>query len=205
MSQWGGVAAAGDTVSGAPKVRHTSRGLMTHFGRAASLGLMGAVLVLTQPSVVSACIGNMDFGAAVAGTRGGIAEGRVLDATYSASRGTLVQLTDTARVRGDPPISTSVWLMMGDVCDQGADPGDTLWLLYDLEDFDEPPGLAVAFVVEGSDAVLDEEVRAALAALPETDFEGRVPTAPDLGDRLWLLLIGLVTVLLSVVRPRVTD
>jgi hypothetical protein len=177
---------------------------MNHFGRSAILALIAAVLVLADPSPASACVGNMDFGSAVAGTRGGIAEGRVLDATYSASRGTLVQLTDTARVRGDPPISTSVWLMMGDVCDQGADPGDTLWLLYDVQDFDEPSGLAVAFVVEGSDAVSAEEVRAALAALPETDSAGPVPTAADLGDRLWLLLIGLVTVLLSVVRPRVT-
>jgi hypothetical protein len=173
---------------------------MSHFGRASIPVLLVALLALAQPPAASACVGNMDFTSAVASARGGIAEGRVLDAAYSADSGTLVQLTHTGRVRGHPPISTSLWLMMGDVCDQSADPGDTVWLLYDLQDFDEPPGLAVAFVVEGSDAVPHEEVLAALAALPETDA---APVAPAPAASVWLLLIGLLTLALSVLRPPV--
>jgi hypothetical protein len=175
---------------------------MDHFGRAAIVALVGASMILAHPPGAAACVGNMDFRSAAARTRGGIVAGRVLEAPYFTTAGTLVHLTDVSRVRGDPPMSESVWLTMGDVCDQAADPGDTIWLLYDVQDFNEPEGLAVAFVVEGSDAVPRENELVALAMPPETDAKGPMTAAADGGDETLLLLVGLLTFLVSV-RPRV--
>ncbi|HJR89930.1 MAG TPA: hypothetical protein VJ782_07220, partial [Aeromicrobium sp.] len=124
---------------------------------------------LSDPSPVAACVGDTHLGWAVARTRGGIAEGRVVEVMDTMGSGIRVRLEGVSRVLGRPPVASQTTLMMGDVCDQSADPGDTVWLLYDVKDFDEPTGHAVAFVVEGSDAVPRDEVLAALAAMPETD------------------------------------
>jgi hypothetical protein len=155
---------------------------------------------LSGPPPVAACVGDMHLGWAVARTRGGIAEGRVAEVIDTSGSGIRVRLEGVSRVLGRPPVASQASLMMGDVCDQSADPGDSIWLLYDVKEFDEPIGLAVAFVVEGSDAVPREDVVAALAAMPETDTV--VSRAENPGDTAFVGLLGvwLLTFLACVCR-----
>lgn len=119
---------------------------------------MTAVVLLSAPSPAAACIGNMDLGWAVAHSRRGIAQGRIVEAVDT-TYGIRVRLEAVTRVVGQPPLSERASLMMGDVCDQSADPGDTVWLMYDLSDWLGPTDLAIAFVVEGPDAVSHQHFR----------------------------------------------
>lgn len=160
------------------------------------LGLiLGCFVLAGAPSPVSACVGGMDFAWAVGQARDGIVEGRVIDALDTHGNGISVHLDGVTRVLGDPPMSAVASLTMGDVCEQVADSGETVWLLYGLRGLDLPKGLTVAFVVDGPDGVGREAANAALAALPATEMATTPPARPKAMAMPGLLVVWLLSFL----------
>lgn len=90
--------------------------------------------------------------------------------------------------------------MTGVSCEQSIDPGETIWMLHDLESQVIPGTFTVGFVIEGPDGLGRERALAALAVPPATDtvtptIETRLPEWPA------LLFVWLVSVFVAVRGP----
>jgi hypothetical protein len=139
--------------------RRLARGLL------AALLLSGFLLVHGTPSGASACTGGIAFDWAVAHEHGGIVkavvESRVLRADFSED----LVVTNPKVLRGDPPLRLAVNSAAGLPCDQVADRGETVLLIYDVRGV--TGGVPLYYVIDGPDAL-----NAAVTA------HGLRPTAP---------------------------
>jgi hypothetical protein len=129
------------------------------------VGAAGAV----EPPSAAACSGGTTPDWAVAHQRGGIVRGIVVTSEDRSDFTTDLILANLERVAGDPPPTTQLNVVAGAVCDQSADPGETIVVVFDIRDGEVPYPLPLYYVVTGPDA-LEPEVVAALfgpaAALP---------------------------------------
>lgn len=160
-----------------------------------------ATATLWSPVPVAACIGGMEFGWAVAHTRGWIATATVVTADYVPDGFYLVVLDDVERVKGTPPPLRQATIAMGAVCDQSPDPGERLLVLDGIAV--QPPygDKPVAYVITGSDAVAAADVARLLPSIPQTDTASPgTATPPDPSDGVWLLIVGVAAVWLAMRR-----
>jgi hypothetical protein len=167
--------------------------------RKASLSLASLLMVSTwlmAPISALGCIGGIPFRHAIAETRGGILEGRIISAVDTIGRGIEVELGDARPISGQPDLVSQASLTAGAICEQSIDAGETVWLLYEVGDLEIPPTLTIAYVVDGPDAVSHDDRRWALGVLPDTSTESSSPPrgagGPWLLVALWLALVTLI-------------
>jgi hypothetical protein len=121
--------------------------------------LFGATGVAAPP--VAACSGGTAVDWAVAHQRGGIVRGIVVAAEDRPDFTTDLTVANLERVQGNPPPYTTIHTVAGAVCDQRADPGETVVVIYDVRGGEVPYRLPLYYVVKGPDA-LEPDVAAAL-------------------------------------------
>ncbi len=162
---------------------------------------VAAAAALWSPTPVSACIGGMEFGWAIAHSRGWIATATVVEVDHVAVGFHRVVLDDIEPVKGSPPSLRQATVVMGAVCDQSPDAGERI-LVLDGVTTEPPYDTPVAYVIRGSDAVPAADVARALRSLPSTDT---APAGTAIPPRpwdaaFWLLAVGLGAVWLAMSR-----
>jgi hypothetical protein len=105
------------------------------------------------PPPATACSGGTTADWAVAHQHGGIVRGVVATSENRPDFTTDVIVTNLERLAGDPPPFTQIHLVAGLVCDQSADPGETIVVLYDIRGAEVPYPLPLYYVVAGPDAL----------------------------------------------------
>jgi hypothetical protein len=144
---------------------------------------------LAGPLPAAACSGGTAPDWAVAHQHGGILRGVVLTADTRSDFTTDLVLANLERLAGAPPSFPQVNSVAGAVCDQSADPGDTVVVIFDIRGGEVEYPLPLFYVVRGPDA-LEPAVVAALfgppapAAIPSVGGRASlVPGAPpDVSD-----------------------
>ena len=131
---------------------------------------------------VAACIGGTNFDWAVAHAHGGILQARVDSAGTRVDFTTDLTLSHPESIRGDPPAVPRLHAVAGAICDQSADAGETVLVVFDIRGGQYPYPLPLFYVVAGSDALSPGVVAGALAALPSTDLAPSQPTPIPDGD-----------------------
>ncbi len=141
-----------------------------------AVGLSAFLFMHGTPSGASACIGGIAFDWAVAHQHGGIVQAVVESRLVRVDFSEDLVITDAKVVRDDPPLSLSVNTAAGLPCDQVADKGETIMLIYDVRG--DSIRVPLYYVVEGRDAlsaaVIAHGLRTAAPstdALPPTDRE----------------------------------
>lgn len=180
-------------------------------GRVRSRLLLVLVLVVgtagaVEPPSAAACSGGTAPDWAVAHQRGGIVRGVVLTSEDRPDFTTDLILANLERLAGDPPPTTQLNVVAGAVCDQSADPGETIVVIFDIRGGEFPYPLPLYFVVAGPDA-LEPEVVAALfgpaaAFPPSTEPPTDAPSAnetPTSGEPATDLVLPLVFVAAAVI------
>ena len=144
--------------------------------RLAMCFLLGATLwavggSATAPAATACVGGNMPFDWAVAHTNGGILRAR-LDGVRPRDDYTLdLVLSGEQVVRGDPEYENPLHAVMAAICEQSAEAGETVVILFDVRGGDYPFPIPLVYVTSGSDALDPQVLADGLAALPATDSE----------------------------------
>jgi hypothetical protein len=176
-------------------------------------GLLSVVLLLSVASAspASACSGGIAFDWAVARAEGGILESRVVSARVRADFSVDLEIARPKVVSGDPPIDQRVQAVAGDPCEQTADPGESIVLLFGVRDAaGDPPlpagalRLPLFYVIEGRDSLEPPVVAAAVGRIPATDH-ATVEPAPNEGSPLPLLGAVMAVALGLLVTLRRTE
>lgn len=152
--------------------------------------LLSSVLVVTATCLamsaamarpVAACVGGTSFDWAVTHAQGGILRAHVTSAGTREDFTTDLVLSQLVILRGDPPDTPHLHTVAGAICDQVADAGETVLLLFNVRGGQYPYPLPLFYVVAGSDALSPGDVAGALAAIPSTDTAPvqRSPTPND--------------------------
>lgn len=154
---------------------------------------VGSISLVTfaAPTGAMACTGGIAFEEAVAHERGGIVRGIVESRLLRADFSEDVVISDAAVVRGDPPLDHSVNAAAGLPCEQVADTGETIMLIYDVRG--QPVHVPLYYVVEGQDALSAAVVASALATTPQTDTDPATAGDPK-GSFDWTSLATLASV-----------
>lgn len=175
------------------------RARVKHIARRGRVGLAlvavavgGLLSSIATPTGASACSGGIAFDWAVAHQRGGIVQA-VVESKYPIQVGIDdIVVTDAKVVRGDPTLPFKVTAVAGLPCDQVADAGETIVILYDIRGAEPPVIYPTYYVVSGPDALSAAVVRDVLGPMaPPTDAE------PSTGPRAPLVDWTSLTVLLS--------
>ena len=162
-----------------------------------TVGLLAVGGTATAPTA-SACIGGTAFDWAVAHTHGGILRATVAHVNEREDFSEDLSLVDPRVIRGDPPFGTPVHAVAGYLCDQSADPGDVVLILFDVRGQYGPDDRPLYYVIGGRGALSEREVDAGLGRLPATDAAvGRIESVPPAGSGgvAWLAaawILGLV-------------
>lgn len=161
----------------------------------------GGTLVMGA-TAASGCSGGVAFDWAVAHAHGGILRGTVVSATVRDDYTADLVLSNVSVVRGSPSARKQLHVAGGAVCDQSADPGEIVVVLFDLRGGDYPFPLPLSYVVEGRDALLGSEVADALPELPETDraSDQGASRPPGTHDLPWIALSGGLAWLIALRR-----
>ena len=141
-------------------------------GRIASVvGALVAWMSVNAASVspVAACTGGVAFDWAVAHTHGGVVRAQVTSTSTREDFSVDLEITHRRVIQGDPPTSLRINSVAGVPCEQTADPGETIVLLFDIRGDPVGENWPFFYVVEGSDALNPKVVSDALARLPATD------------------------------------
>ena len=167
-----------------PRTHAVRRRRVTIFERARSaltvaVAASGAILLnVAAPTVATACSGGIAFDWAVAHQQGGIVQAVVEskflleDFTYD------IVVTDAEVVRGNPTLPFKVNAAAGLPCDQSADVGETILLLYDIRGAEPPITIPNFYVITGPDALTAAVRRDGLrTTAPPTDTDSS--TASD--------------------------
>lgn len=141
-------------------------------GRAASV--VGALVVSVSVSAasaspVAACTGGVAFDWAVAHTHGGIVRAQVTSTSTREDFSVDLEITHRRVVQGDPPTSLRINSVAGVPCEQTADPGETIVVLFDIRGDPVAQHWPIFYVVKGPDALDPDVVSDALARMPATD------------------------------------
>jgi hypothetical protein len=161
------------------------------WGRRMSAAIaLSVFLSVLGTASASACSGGIAFDWAVAHQHGGIAravvESRVVLPDFSEE----LVLSDPQPVRGDPPLRPDVIATAGAPCDQSADVGETILLIYDVHGL--LTRLPLYYVVRGPDALSSSELQAGLALAPATDTRSeRADTPPRAFNRPGLIVSAI--------------
>ena len=135
---------------------------------AAAAAFCAIVPTFAASTAATACTGGVAFDWAVAHQHGGIVLA-VVESKYPLGNFTYdLVVTDAKVVRGDPTLPFKVNAAAGLPCDQVADAGETVLILYDIRG--RQPAIAVPtfYVVSGPDALSATVLR-----------DGLRPTAPS--------------------------
>lgn len=109
-----------------------------------------------------------------------------------------VVLANDQVVRGDPPTSYPVHGYVAMPCDQTADDGETILVVYDVRGGDPPITLPIFYVVAGSDALSATVVREGLrGTVPPTDMVADATSYEFLSTGLRTLLVVAIAALLG--------
>jgi len=152
--------------------------------------LLSSVLVATSICLamsaamarpVAACVGGTSFDWAVTHAQGGILRAHVASAGMREDFTTDLVMSQLVILRGDPPDAPHLHTVAGAICDQVADAGETVLLLFDVRGGPYPYPLPLFYVVDGSDALSPGDVVGAFGAIPSTDAVPlqRSPTPND--------------------------
>jgi hypothetical protein len=171
-------------------------------GAAAMVVWFAAAAISVSPA--SACIGGTAFDWAVAHEHGGILRATMIG-EYGRTGDFTIDMTISATdvLRGDPPRATKVHAALGLACDQQAQVGDAVILVFDVRGGADPYPLPLAYVVEGPAALDAEVVSNALNDLPPTDTATGVAlrdTEPPSPIALIPILAGFLTFVIAL-RP----
>lgn len=138
--------------------------------RAAALGVVvWAASASFAASPATACIGGLPFDVAVAHQQGGLLRALVTAAHDRPDFTTDLTLSQTQVLRGDPPLAAEVHAVVGLTCEQHADAGETVILVFNVAGLTWPNPLPLVYVIDGADALDPGVVSAALTAVPATD------------------------------------
>lgn len=137
--------------------------------------LAWAVLGTATAQPAEACSGGSAFDWAVAHTRGGILQARVVNAGLRSDFTNDLVLSEVEVLRGEPPADLHLHAVAGAICEQSADAGETILLLFDVRGDGYVYPLPLFYVVDGPDALAPGAVVAALRALPASDTAGVDP------------------------------
>jgi hypothetical protein len=155
-----------------------------------------AAWALSAPSPASACVGGMEFGWAVAHTRGWIAAATVVESDNVPVGFYRVDLGEVEALKGSPPTLDQTTLAMGAVCDQTPHVGDRVLVLDDVA-IEPPYDTPIAYVIRGADAnaIQAADVARVLRSMPATDAApgGNASSSPSSESVVWLIGVGLAT------------
>jgi hypothetical protein len=116
-------------------------------------GLLVGAIGAAAPLAVTACSGGTAADWAVAHQHGGIVRGVVATSEDRPDFTTDLIVTNLERLAGEPPPFTQIHTVAGLVCDQSADPGETIVVLYDIRGAEVSYPLPLYYVVMGPDAL----------------------------------------------------
>ncbi len=182
-----------------------------------TVGLLAAFMLVSAAfaSPAAACSGGIAFDWAVANARAGILEARVVSAQIRADYTYDLEIAAPKVVRGDPSTGSRFHATEGYPCDQSADAGELVVLLFGVRGGpDEPPipdaylRVPLVYVIEGRDALAPSVVAAAFAQLPPTDTANIAPE-PSQAPRMPVLEVliaaaGGMVVMFRRNKPRPT-
>lgn len=182
----------GSAMRGSRHVRAAAfvRARVMHIARRGRVGLAlvavavgGLLSSFATPTGASACTGGIAFDWAVAHARGGIVQA-VVESKYPVQVGIDdIVVTDAKVVRGEPTLPFKVTAVAGLPCDQVADAGETILILYDIRGAEPPVIYPTYYVVSGPDALSAAVVRDVLGpTAPSTDTEPSIADSPTLSD-----------------------
>lgn len=160
---------------------------IAHAGRASlailAVGVGNLVASFAAPTGASACTGGMAFDWAVAHERGGIIQA-VVESKYPVQVGSDdIVVTDVKVVRGNPTLPFRVTAVAGLPCDQVADAGETILILYDIRGLEPSVVYPMYYVVSGPDALSAAAVRDVLGpTAPPTDADPSIADSPTPSD-----------------------
>jgi hypothetical protein len=131
-----------------------------------------SVVTYANPTGASACTGGIAFDWAVAHQHGGIIQA-VVESKYRLQDFTDdIVVTDAKVVRGDPALPFRISAAAGLPCEQVADAGETILILYDIRGGKPPITIATYYVVSGPDALSATVLRDGLGSTaPPTDTD----------------------------------
>lgn len=204
----------GSVVRRSRHVRATAfvRARVMNIARAGRVGLaIVAVAVgahftsFATPAGASACSGGIAFDWAVAHQRGGIVQA-VVESKYPIQVGIDdIVVTEAKVVRGEPTLPFRVTAVAGLPCDQVADAGETILILYDIRGAEPPVIYPTYYVVSGPDALSAAVVRDVLGpTAPPTDADPSIagPRAPLVDWTFLAVLASAVAVGAAAMRRR---
>lgn len=182
-------------------------------GPAVGLFLAFALLSAAIASPAAGCSGGIAFDWAVAHTRGGILEARVVNSKVRADFTRDLEIAQPRVLQGDPSTTSRIHATEGYPCEQSADAGELVVLLFGvLRGPDEPPfpdgdvRMPLVYVIEGRDALEPSVVAAAFAQLPPTETEGldAKPTEviPIMALAVWIAAAGGLAIAYRRIEPR---
>lgn len=156
----------------------------------AAVAVCAFLFIQSPTSGVSACSGGIAFDWAVAHQHGGIVQGIVESKIVRADFSEDLVITNAVALRGDPPLGARVNAAAGLPCDQVADDGETILLIYDIRG--EPIRVPLYYVVDGPDALSAEVVAHGLGpTAPPTDALPS-PDRDQTGSLNWILVVTLL-------------
>ena len=160
----------------------------------------------TMAAPVAACTGGTPFDWAVAHAHGGLIRARIVSTATRDDQTIDVSITNLVALRGDPPRPRRVHAVIGAVCEQSVDAGETAIILFDVRGGPYSYPYPLVYIVEGPDALATADVAAVLASLPATDTTlGPVPATPASatpGPAGSVLVAGVIGLLVAVRRFR---
>jgi hypothetical protein len=123
---------------------------------------LALLVVVTSAPTTAACSGGIEFGWAMSHA-GGIIGGRVDVVRDRPDFTTELRLSGPTIIAGLPPAGSDIHAAAGLVCDQSADPGESVLVLFDVRGGDPPIILPLFYVVDGPDALEPAVVADALS------------------------------------------
>ncbi len=166
--------------------------------------VLWAVASAAGTQSVVACIGGTAFDWAVAHTDGGILRARVTSAPIREDFTTDLLISHAQALRGDPPTALRLHAVAGAICEQSADVGESIVVLFDVRGGQYPYPLPLFYVVDGPDALDANAVAAAFGELPATDTVAHdtigASTEPGWAALVATLVVGLLGLLVACKR-----
>ena len=175
-----------------------------------TIGRLGAVLllavgsVLGAPRAASACSGGTAFDWAVQHSLGGIIRAHVDSVSTRPDFTTDLVLSAPSVIRGEPVSVPMIHAVAGAICEQSADPGETVLVLFDIRGGNPPYPWPLFYVVDGTDALSASVVSDGLSTTPATDTAVTPASRPatDWWTTGVLVSSGLLGALLAIRRWR---